>query len=36
MIYSMKGTCEVCGTRDVEVQQKNIGGQLKDTCNSCA
>jgi len=32
----MKGICEVCGTRDVEVEQKNIGGQLKSACNNCA
>ena len=25
----MKGTCEVCGTREIELQENNAEGQLK-------
>jgi len=36
MIFiQMKGTCEICGTKDIEVEQKNISGQLKYACNNC-
>jgi len=31
----MKGTCEVCGTMEVDLQEKNVGGQLKNVFN-CA
>jgi hypothetical protein len=34
--YSMKGTCEVCGTKEIEVLQRNINGQLKSVCENCA
>lgn len=36
LFYSMKGTCEVCGTREIELQEKNVEGQLKNVCNNCA
>jgi len=36
LFYSMKGTCEVCRTREIELQEKNVEGQLKNVCNNCA
>jgi len=36
LFYSMKGTYEVCGTREIELQEKNLEGQLKNVCNNCA
>jgi len=32
----MQGRCDVCGTENVELQQKNIEGQDKNICSNCA
>jgi len=32
----MQGTCDACGISNVELQQKNIGGQDKNVCSNCA
>ena len=32
----MQGRCDVCGTENVELQQKNIEGQDKNVCGNCA
>ena len=36
LLYSMQGRCDVCGTENVELQQKNIEGQDKSICSNCA
>jgi len=32
----MQGKCDACGTENVELQQKNMEGQVKNVCASCA
>ena len=33
----MEGTCEVCGTNDVELQEKKTDdGQVQNVCDNCS
>jgi len=36
LYYSMQGRCDVSGTENVELQQKDVEGQNNNVCANCA
>jgi hypothetical protein len=32
----MEGTCDHCGSKNVQLQEKKIENQIKHVCNECA
>ena len=34
--WLMEGTCDHCGSKNVQLQEKKIENQVKHVCNECA